>query len=118
MTDLIRHLQTLWQTGNERCGVILTSGEVVELPNRAERPHLAFRVAAEDLAPYLDQVCATWHTHPSSSGNLSVADYRMFQEQDPWRHYIIAQTSVWEYRVDVDCLVLLHAIYSKESSHE
>ncbi|WMC09501.1 hypothetical protein PU634_10275 [Oceanimonas pelagia] len=118
MTELIVQLQRLWQPGPERCGVVLDNGEIIELPNRAEQPALAFEVADADLAPYMGRVVASWHTHPRTSGNLSVSDYRTFQHYPDWQHYIIDQSSVWQYSVAFDYMVLLDQVFDKEMSDE
>lgn len=118
--DLMVDLQQRWERGPERCGVVLASGEIVELTNQSDQPSLSFSVSDAELEPYLDQVVASWHTHPQTSGNLSVSDYRTFQNYPQWHHYIIDRTSVWAYSVALDGMVLLDQIIDQfeETTHE
>lgn len=112
MNEVLMSLLKTWTSGNERCGVVLEGGEVVELTNQAENPRLAFAIPDQDLEPYRDRVVASWHTHPRTTGNLSVADYRLFQAHPAWQHYIVDQTRVWQYSVAFDGMVMLDATFS------
>lgn len=90
-------LSEFWSPARERCGVILTSGEVVELTNHSETPEIDFLIKAEDLEG-LD-IAATWHTHCHGSPNLSTPDYQVFRSRPNWFHYIATEHEVWCYHV-------------------
>lgn len=91
------NLSEYWSSTRERCGVILKSGEVVELTNQSETPETDFVIGAEDLEG-LD-VAATWHTHCHDSANLSTPDYVAFLARPNWFHYIATENEVWCYYV-------------------
>lgn len=76
----------------ERCGIILTSGEILELENVHPSPENNFAMLNIDERP---DVQATWHTHPHTSPNLSVADYLAFQEYPNLRHYVVSRSAIW-----------------------
>jgi proteasome lid subunit RPN8/RPN11 len=86
-------LETLLQKGdvNERCGVVLTTGEVVEIDNISEEPKLSFRMSPEQLLPYIQAgtVAETWHTHPYGDPNLSGEDHACFKLWPDFIHSII-----------------------------
>lgn len=74
--------------GPESCGFVLLDGSVIEVPNVASNPKENFQVSEEDLQTYESQAVATWHTHPSSSCNLSAPDYLCFLAFPNLQHYI------------------------------
>ena len=106
-------LETLLQKGdiNERCGLILKNGEIVELNNLADTPNLSFEMDLEAALPYLDDdsVAATWHTHPDSDPNLSGEDYSCFLSWPDLEHVIIGPrdgvVTVLRYRVDTGLVI-------------
>lgn len=89
--------------GPERCGVILASGQIAEMPNIHPDPMNAFAFDASVLNS--PDVVATWHTHPTTGPNLSVEDYRMFQQHPRLGHLIISASDVWLFIVNDDILV-------------
>ena len=92
--DFKTSLLSLWQPEMERCGVIL-QGVSVEKPNRSPAPNDNFEFLREDL----EGTEATWHTHPSGQGNLSIADYGFFKSWPSHLHFIISETEVRCYGV-------------------
>lgn len=86
-------LETLLRPGDtvERCGLILQNGDYIELPNIAENPEISFEINAVDLLPFVDsgQIAGTWHTHPTSSPNLSGEDRETFLVWANLKHVII-----------------------------
>lgn len=82
----------------ERCGVIRADGSIVEIRNSHPTPSDAFRMEVAELDKHED-IVATWHTHPKTIANLSSADYRMFQTQPKWDHYIVSKDEVRSYYV-------------------
>lgn len=90
--------------GDELCGVIYEDGTVVSLPNIHPNPRDNFAMSVEPLQD--PKVIATWHTHPRTSANLSVEDYRAFVQFPRLRHYVVAATEIWCYRMAGDILVL------------
>lgn len=107
MTTLHDKLCAQWVPAVERCGVILADLSLVELKNLHQTPQAAFEMSADDISA-IPNVIATWHTHPHTSGNLSMPDYWMFVANPHLWHYIVgAGGDVRCYYVE-DQVVLLH----------
>lgn len=87
---------------NERCGLVLTSGEIIELPNSSTYPYNSFVLSAADVAPYKEQLAATWHSHPRGPNNLSIDDYNTFLDIPTPPHFIITTRSVSMYQAQGD----------------
>ena len=81
----------------ERCGIILDSGEAVEVKNIHPDPENCFQIAVEELDR--NDVVGTFHTHPSTGPNLSVADYWAFRSYPDLRHYIVSKSGLWCFKV-------------------
>lgn len=90
--------------GDELCGVVMKDGTVKVLPNLHPEPRDNFAMDASVLDD--PEVVATWHTHPRTSPNLTVADYRAFRQFPRLRHYIVGAAELWCYRMHDDILVL------------
>lgn len=73
----------------ERCGIVLSDGEVIEFENRHAEPEKGYCISAADHGQYEDVLVATWHTHPAQTANLSQEDYNGFLQWPHLRHYII-----------------------------
>lgn len=88
----------------ERCGVVLKDGSVVEVKNIAEDPTNSYRMDTAEVLPLLEDVVGTWHTHPDSDPNLSGEDYMGFLSWPNLEHSIIGrrngQVVVLRYRVE------------------
>lgn len=96
-------LLTYFQRGGlERCGVVLSTGEVVELENEHSEPQNNFSM---DLALFSENVIATWHTHPHDSPNLSVTDYNTFRSFPKLKHLIVSSKEIWGYYMENDILL-------------
>lgn len=89
-------LPAFYQTETERCGVILADGQIVERENLASDPANHFQFRLEDL----EGAVATWHTHPKSTGNLSIDDYYFFKSWPSQTHFIISFDGIWCYLTD------------------
>lgn len=89
----------------ERCGVILNSGEVIELPNSHPSPLFHFRILSEDISPYKENVVGVWHTHLNGDFNLSMDDYECFKSLPDYSHYIISDVGVAKYVVESDMVM-------------
>lgn len=87
-------------TDNERCGIVLNSGEIVELTNSSSYPYNSFTISAQDVQPYQEQISATWHTHPRGPNNLSIDDYNTFMDLKDLHHLIITHRSISIYKSD------------------
>lgn len=85
--------------GPERVGLILKSGEIIELENVAADPLTGATISLEDLLRYEDDAAATWHTHPAAPSNLSMDDYEAFKNWPHLKHYIIGLEGVRCFRV-------------------
>jgi proteasome lid subunit RPN8/RPN11 len=100
-------LETLLQPNDreERCGLVLSDGTTVEIPNIANNPVTSYEMDPEKALPYLTagSVVGTWHTHPASSPDLSGEDYRGFSGWPKLKHHIIGvvdgQTVVKSYEI-------------------
>lgn len=101
--------------GPERCGVILDDRTILEIPNIHPDPTKAFSMPSEALEAA--NVIASWHTHPTTTANLSVADYKAFHRWPRLRHYVVAATEIWCYGMSGDILVLCETI-TKSQSHD
>lgn len=75
----------------ERCGLILKNGDVIEVPNIATDPVNSYEMDPVEVLKYLDQVEATWHTHPTSNAVLSHEDRDGFVAWPDWGHVIIGR---------------------------
>jgi len=88
-------LETLLQPNDEieRCGLLLSGGEVVELPNIAEDPKTSFELDPEAVLEHLmtGNVRGTWHTHPDTDPNLSGEDYLCFLGWPDLEHVVIGR---------------------------
>lgn len=84
--------------GDERCGVVLNDGTIVELPNRSSSPSNSFSMLESDFEPYREQAIATWHTHPRGPNNLSIDDYNTFVELEDYYHLILTHQSISLYK--------------------
>ena len=89
--------------GPERCGVILKDNSIVELDNIHPDPFHAFAMDSTLLG--VDEVVATWHTHPTTGPNLSVADFKSFRLYPRLKHYIVAETEIWCFGMSGDILL-------------
>lgn len=91
---------------NERCGLVLKDGTVVELENVADDPVNSYEMAGESVLPFMekDLVVSTWHTHPKADPNLSGEDYAGFLGWPDLSHIIIGvrngELAMVTYRVD------------------
>lgn len=88
-------LETLLQPGdkNERCGLLLRDGTIVDIENIAEDPTIGFKMHPAQLVAFIDtgEVVATWHTHPDTDPNLSGEDYAAFHAWPDLCHKIVGR---------------------------
>lgn len=89
--------------GQERCGIITVTGEILELQNISAKPESEFSMESGPLE-HADTI-ATWHTHPTSGPNLSVADYRAFRAYPALVHYVVSPSEIWCFGMAGDILV-------------
>jgi proteasome lid subunit RPN8/RPN11 len=86
-------LETLYNPSDtdERCGLILTDGSIVEIENIAEDKTDSYDMSPEAVLPFLDAgtIAGTWHTHPGGDPNLSGADYSGFLGYPELEHNIV-----------------------------
>lgn len=94
----INSLLEYWSPVVERCGLVLESGEIIELPNTAQDQTREFSFPESNFKKYPNAV-ATWHTHPSTNPNLSVEDYLSFLKNPEVFHYIVGGGKVWGFYV-------------------
>ncbi len=77
----------------ERCGIVMKSGEVIELHNAHPDPENNFMILEENLVD--PEVMGTFHTHPKTGPNLSVQDYYGFLAYPKLLHFIVAHEEIW-----------------------
>lgn len=100
-------LQKLWSYSPEQCGLILNDNSIVPLRNIHPDPWHNFQIDPKELEEHRLNIQATWHTHPKTTANLSVEDYRLFQQLPAWYHYIVSRDEVRCYYV-TDRVVYLY----------
>lgn len=86
----------------ERVGLILRSGELVEVQNCSAEPEKSFLVLADDILPHLDEMVGIFHTHPNGGLEPSPADIYGFRQWPELDHWIVAPEGVRCYRVGVN----------------
>lgn len=90
----------------ERCGLELRNGTLIEIANVAEDPIAGYLMEPEAVMALLQsgEVIGTWHTHPGADPNLSGDDYKGFLMWPDLEHSIIGVrkgvTTVVRYRVE------------------
>lgn len=84
----------------ERCGLILKSGEVLECDNAHLEPTKGFKILPEVMLENLEEMVGTWHTHPGQDSNLSQEDYLGFTQWPTLTHYIIGIDGVCSFVVE------------------
>ena len=100
-------LETLLNPGDtdERCGLILKDGSIVEIENVADDKTDSYRMNPSAVLPFVqnDMVAGTWHTHPGGTPNLSGADQDGFLSWPDLEHSIVGlrdgQVVVKRYRI-------------------
>lgn len=75
----------------ERCGLILSDGSIIEIDNVADDKTNSYRMDPVQVLPYLDDTVGTWHTHPDTDPNLSGDDYLGFLSWPKLRHSIVGR---------------------------
>ena len=74
----------------ERCGVIMSDGEVVEIENIHAEPEEGFHMEPKTFLAYVENgATATWHTHPGADPNLSHEDLNGFRQWPQLDHHIV-----------------------------
>ena len=107
--NLRNNLLPYWTSTVERVGLLLASGEVVELPNHSNTPEKSFMLARQDIKPYDGQAVATWHTHPENNVNLSALDYLAFLQLPNLTHYIVTETRIRSFVIRNNTVMLHEA---------
>lgn len=83
----------------ERCGLILVQGIVIECKNIHPEPEKGFEIDPEVVLKHLDELSGTWHTHPQQSSTLSGEDHTCFTQWPDLDHYIIGEDGVRIYQI-------------------
>jgi proteasome lid subunit RPN8/RPN11 len=74
----------------EICGVITSSGDVVQLPNVHTEPVKGFHIEPVSFLAFVQAgAVATWHTHPGRDPNLSEEDMQGFSQWPALTHHIV-----------------------------
>jgi proteasome lid subunit RPN8/RPN11 len=94
LQELKSRLQQYWQPETEACGVVRV-GIVFQCENLSTAPEDNFEFPPN----HLEGSQASWHTHPSGQGNLSIPDYWFFKSWPGLLHFIISKTEVRCYGV-------------------
>ncbi len=96
---LVSRLTPFLSSPNERVGLILADGSLVELRNISERSAESFLVDPAELLAHEDQMVGTWHTHPRTPATLSGDDYQTFLMWPDLLHVIVGTDGVRGYLV-------------------
>lgn len=89
-----------WHPILEKCGVILKTGEIVELINESFEPDQSFKISQEAVDNIgLDNIETFWHSHPSNNSNLSLEDYFTFIKYPDHKHRIYVNDHFVDYYV-------------------
>jgi proteasome lid subunit RPN8/RPN11 len=96
VTEIASRLKSLYDPNEseERCGLILDNGDIVETPNKHEDPKSGFVIDPVSLLEFEDKMVGTWHTHPAQKANLSQEDYVGFLNWPSLMHFIIGVDGV------------------------
>lgn len=91
MTDIKSKLLSKLEPGalEERCGLVMADGSVIDVTNVSGTPELGFRMDAQELLDNVDRAISTWHTHPDTDPNLSEEDYAGFLQWPKLSHFIV-----------------------------
>lgn len=84
----------------ERCGLILKGGKVIDVPNLHADPTQGFRIDGAVMLEHEEKLVGTWHTHPKTPALLSQEDYTGFLNWPDLTHYIIGQDTIRAYKVE------------------
>lgn len=107
MKDIKSKLKTKLKKGDtsERCGIVLTNGEIIEAPNTHSDPEKGFVIPPEVMFEAIDNLYGTWHTHPAQVSNLSQEDYFGFLAWPELHHFVVGVDGVREFTVDGEIIV-------------
>lgn len=97
--ELERDLLSRHSPGPERGGLVLDDGTVIELTNLMDEPEDGALLDPAELIQHEDRMVATWHTHPTTSANLSGMDWETFTNWPDQLHAIIGTDGIRWYRV-------------------
>ena len=81
----------------ERCGLILKGDKILECKNIHLEPSKGFEIDPEDIIKHLDDMVATWHTHPNQASTLSGEDHLCFTTWPDLKHFIIGSDGISVY---------------------
>lgn len=100
-------LESLLQPNDdfERCGVILKDGTVVEIENIAMYRENSYEMNPVEVLEHIDNLAATWHTHPKGPSSLSGDDQQGFLLWPELEHMVISPEGVRRYRVHNGVLI-------------
>lgn len=85
---------------DERVGLVLKDGTIIELKNICQDPENGFEIDGADFLQYENDVAATWHTHPGTTCNLTMEDHNFFLNYPTLDHYIVGNDGVARYYVE------------------
>lgn len=93
-------LHSLNNNETERVGLVLKSGEIIEMQNHCADPSNGFETDGLDFLKYDGDILATWHTHPNANSNLSQGDKQSFLNWPDLDHYIVGMDGVSRYFIE------------------
>lgn len=88
------------ESKEERVGLLLKDGNIIELNNTSHSKAESFSVAPKDMIKYEEETVATWHTHPHGDPVLSGADYEGFLGWPDYLHLIVGSDETLGYVID------------------
>lgn len=89
----------------ERCGLVLKDGTVIDTVNKHPYRTSAFMIGVKDMHEAGENLAGTWHTHPGQSAALSQDDYLGFSAWPNLVHYIIGTDGVRAYKSDAEGII-------------
>lgn len=95
----------------ERCGFILSSGEVVEVENVSSHPGQNFEISEEAFLTYVDTMTGLWHTHVNGIANLSLPDYYTFMDFPELEHWVVSDLASVCFKVEETQLIIDKVIW-------
>lgn len=90
----------------ERCGLILEGEILVEVENIHPDPENFLMMPESEM--HRDGIIGTWHTHPNTTPNLSIEDYKWFESYPHLKHHIVGKFETWVYYVENGALLVDH----------
>lgn len=84
----------------ERCGLLLEDGEIIETKNVHPEPDKGFEIDPKVILERLGDITGTWHTHPNKDSILSEDDIICYRAWPDLDHFILGRDGIRKYVVN------------------